>query len=555
LVRWIAIGWVVVFWRRGYLSLLDPDEAHYAELTRELVQDGGWLVPLLDGQPFIDKPVLFHWLQGLSFRLLGETEFAARLPTAIAALALFGVTRWVGRVLFGGRVGEWGALMLATIPATFALSRIAIFDMVFTAFLFGSLGCLLVASTERRPRLEWCGYGLLALAIMTKGPVALVVMGLFIITALLVPGEARAHVKRLHWKTGLPAAAIAASPWFLWMSWRFGQEFIQGYVLAGNLWYFTQPAQFSGRAVDHTFYLRTFAGAFFPWSVIAAGRAFDVIRTLRIGRSLNGGETLLWIWVVVVVGFFSLARFKLDHYVFPAAPACCLLAAQAWRLAAEDADGWLRGTRLSVLVVAAVLILAGSAGSVVLFELNLEVPPSAIALPLALAAGGIVMTLQAARLRWAVPPTAAVAVATLLTASAIVVAVGLPSFAPTRPSAPVASKLRQLTGPSSPVGLYRGERWRPSLRYYLGRPVHRLENPEQVRAFLARTEPAYVVMLRRDYVDLRRRGAPIHLLALQRTVVGNRGRGIRQQVWGYLVVATNVPLDYRIPEKRHRAPD
>ena len=92
--------------------------------------------------------------------------------------------------------------MLATIPATFALSRIAIFDMVFTTFLFGSVGCLLVASTERRPRLEWCGYGLLALAIMTKGPVALVVVGLFIITARLVPGDARAQVKWLHWKTG-----------------------------------------------------------------------------------------------------------------------------------------------------------------------------------------------------------------------------------------------------------------------------------------------------------------------------------------------------------------
>ncbi len=545
----------MVFWRRGYLTLLDPDEAHYAELTRELVRDGGWLVPLLDGEPFIDKPILFHWLQGLSFQLLGETEFAARLPTAIAALALFAVTRWVGSVLFGARVGESGALMLAAIPATFALSRIAIFDMVFTTFLFGSVGCLLVASTARRPRLEWCGYGLLALAIMTKGPVALVVVGLFIITAHLVPGDARAHVKWLHWKTGLLAAAIAASPWFLWMSWRFGREFIQGYVLAGNLWYFTQPAQFSGRAIDHAFYVRTFAGAFFPWSLIAAGRAFDVIRTLRMGRPPNSGETLLWIWMLVVIGFFSLARFKLDHYIFPAAPACCLLAAHAWRRAADDADGWLRGTRLSVLAVAALFILAGSAGSIILFELNLELPPIALALPLTLAAGGIVMTLQAGRQRWAVPSTAAVAVATMLTASAIVVAVGLPSFEVTRPTAHLANRLRQLTDASAPVGLYRAERWRPSLRYYLGRRVHRLENPEEVRAFLARAEPAYVVMLRREYVDLRRRGAPIHLLALRRTVIGNRGRGIRRQVWGYLVVATNVPLDYRSPRNHYPPPD
>ena len=95
-LRWIAIGWIVVFWRLGYPSLLDPDEAHYAELTREMLQSGSWLVPLLDGKPFIDKPVLFHWFQGLSVALLGESEFAARLPSAIAAIALFGVVRWTG---------------------------------------------------------------------------------------------------------------------------------------------------------------------------------------------------------------------------------------------------------------------------------------------------------------------------------------------------------------------------------------------------------------------------------------------------------------------------
>src|SRR5215210_2721344 len=62
-VGWIVVVWTVVFWRLGYLSLLDPDEAHYAQLTREMMRSRRWLVPLLDGAPFIDKPVLFHWLQ------------------------------------------------------------------------------------------------------------------------------------------------------------------------------------------------------------------------------------------------------------------------------------------------------------------------------------------------------------------------------------------------------------------------------------------------------------------------------------------------------------
>jgi 4-amino-4-deoxy-L-arabinose transferase and related glycosyltransferases of PMT family len=175
--------------------------------------------------------------------------------------------------------------MFATIPATFALSSIALFDMVFATFLFGAVGCLLIACRERRPRVEWCGYALLTLAVMTKGPVALGLVGLFLVTALLVSKGARAQVQTLRWKTGLFAVAVAASPWFLWMNWRFGSEFITAYLLAGNLWYFTQPAQFSAHAISHTFYARAFAGAFFPWSVIVMGRGIDALRSMRSGES------------------------------------------------------------------------------------------------------------------------------------------------------------------------------------------------------------------------------------------------------------------------------
>src|SRR5712691_7463907 len=88
-----AMAWVVVFGRLGWLSLLDPDEAHYAELTREMIRTRSWLVPLFDGMPFIDKPVLFHWLQMAAVAVCGDSAFALRLPSAIAGIALVWVTR------------------------------------------------------------------------------------------------------------------------------------------------------------------------------------------------------------------------------------------------------------------------------------------------------------------------------------------------------------------------------------------------------------------------------------------------------------------------------
>lgn len=537
----MAIGWIVVFWRLGYASLLDPDEAHYAELTREMLHAGSWLVPLLDGKPFIDKPVLFHWLQGVSVWLLGETEFAARLPSALSAIGLFAITRWVGTALFTAEVGSLGAVMFATIPATFALSSVAIFDMVFALFLFGAVACLMVAAKRASTRTEICGYALLTLAVMTKGPVALVLVALLVCAGYGASCQTRSAFRSLHWRTGLPAVAIAASPWFLWMQWRFGDEFVKGYLLAGNLWYVTQPIEFSARAINHTFYMRAFTGAFFPWSFVVAGRGVDVVRRLRGGASVETGERLLWLWALVVMGFFTVARFKLDHYIFPAAPACCIVAAHAWREAARDADGRLWGTRYGVLLVAAALIVGGSFGGVALSQLNLGLPAAAFVLPFAVFAGGVALLVQMERIKWRVPAGVGALLVMLLVSYTTVVAVGFPALERVRPTARVARQLARLSAPTAPVGLYRLERWRGSLRYYLNRPIDRIETFDALSAYLARPEPVYVVMLRRDYLELCNHNVAVHLLTAHRAVIGTTGRGFRRQHWGFLVVVSNVP--------------
>jgi len=537
----MAIGWIVVFWRLGYASLLDPDEAHYAELTREMLHSGSWLVPLLDNKPFIDKPVLFHWLQGASVLLLGETEFAARLPTALSAIGLFVITRWVGVALFSEEVGSLGAVMFATIPATFALASIAIFDMVFALFLFGAVGCLLVAGKRSSVRTELCGYLLLTLAVMTKGPVALVLVALLVGAGYAASSETRSVFRTLHWRTGLPAVAVAASPWFLWMQWKFGDEFVKGYLLAGNLWYVTQPIEFSARAISNTFYIRAFTGAFFPWSIVVVGRGVDVFRRLRANDPVGTGERLLWLWALVIVGFFSVARFKLDHYIFPAAPACCLIAAHAWREAAGDADDRLWGTRYGVLLISGLLIVGGSFGGVALTQLNLGLPAGAFVLPFAIFVGGAALLVQMERIGWRVPAGIGALVAMLLVSYTTVVAVGYPVLERVRPTARIARQLARVSPPSAPVGLYRLERWRGSLRYYLNRPIDRLETFEDLSAYLSRPEPAYVVMLRRDYLELNEHHIPVHLLTAHRAVIGTTGRGLRKQRWGFLVVVSNVP--------------
>ena len=267
----MAIGWIVVFWRLGYASLLDPDEAHYAELTREMLHSGSWLVPLLDGKPFIDKPVLFHWLQGASVLLLGETEFAARLPTALSAIGLFAITRWVGAALFGEEVGSLGArhvrddsgdvCAVVDCDLRHGVRAVSVRRRGLPARGGQAIqrphGAVRLCAADARGDDQRAGRVGPRRPVRRRGVRRL--------------ERDRTVFRALHWKTGLPVVAIAASPWFLWMQWRFGDEFVKGYLLAGNLWYVTQPIEFSARAINHTFYIRAFTGAFFPWSIVVVG--------------------------------------------------------------------------------------------------------------------------------------------------------------------------------------------------------------------------------------------------------------------------------------------
>jgi 4-amino-4-deoxy-L-arabinose transferase-like glycosyltransferase len=540
LLYWAAIAWIVVFWRLGYPSLMDPDEAHYAELTREMLRAHSWLVPLLDGHPYIDKPILFHWLQGASMLLLGPSEFAVRLPSALAALALFWTTRRAGIRMFGESVGEWGAVMFATIPATFMLASIALFDMVFTAFLFGALVCLAEASSTGSRRREALGYALLSMAVMIKGPVALVLIGLFCGTAWALGGELRARVGRLHWIAGLAAAAVAASPWFLWMFAHFGDAFVQGYVLAGNLYYFTQPESWSSRAISHVFYLRSFAGGFFPWSAVAVARLVELARRRVVADT---PERLLWIWTAVVVGFFSLARFKLDHYIFPAAPAICLLASKAWHDAADGVGDRGRAVRIVGIVLAALLVVCGTFAIVYMFELDLDLPVTAVLLPMALAAGGVAYMVRAAHVNWRLPRRPVMLTLALLATYAVAVDVGMPVLDNLRPTALVAGALRRHTPHEAQAGIYQLEQWRASLRYYAERPLAALSTPADIAAFLDSPAPRYVIIRRRDYQGLAAAGVPMHDLFHRHAVIGTRrsGSGLRRQLWGELLIVTNCP--------------
>ena len=541
--KWAAVCWIVVFWKLGAPALMDPDEAHYAQLTREMLRAGNWMIPLLDGLPYIDKPVLFHWLQGLAIAMLGETETAMRLPSAIAAIGLFWLTRWTGIELLGGRIGVRAWLMLATLPLTFMLGSIGVFDMVFTAFLFGAIAFALVAALRNRPRLQWLSYIFLSLAVMTKGPVALVLAGAFFLAGLACGRECRTALLSLRWVTGAVLSVLLSLPWFVWMYYALGWHFVHQYVLAGNIYYVTQPQSFSNRAFNHTLYVSTFFAGFFPWSIVVLGGAFDTIKRWRAAIKIPPEEILLWVWVGVVFLFFSLARFKVDRYVYPAAPACCLLAARAWMsisifrpdLAAARDNIF---ARWSIAALGLILVAAGAVGSFSLFDLGLELPRMALLIPISLAAGGLVLEATILRRRAVSPRLFSAVLVMLLLVYSGVMAIGMPVLERARPTAAIAENLRPKLSADDQIGLYRLEKWRFSLRYYLERPLSRLQSPSDVKEFL-NNKGGYILMFDEDLARLRNNGVRLRSVSERPAVTGTTGRGLRKQKWGALVVATS----------------
>jgi 4-amino-4-deoxy-L-arabinose transferase-like glycosyltransferase len=325
---WIAVSWIAIFWRLGYLPLLDPDEAHYAEITREMRRLGDYVVSRIDGVPLIDKPALFHWIQAGSMALFGETEFAARLPTALAALALAWTTYWLGKKLFGAETGERAALIFLLTPLTFALAHFAYYDMIFVAFLFGAIALLIVAAMENRRWLQVPAFILLSLAAQIKGPFVFIVVPAAAVVACLSK-DTRAYVLRIAWIPGLIAAGVLSLPWFVLMWRRFGDVFIRDYVLYNNVQLFAAPLY--RKSFHPFFYLRSGAASLFPWSLLLAGVAYGALRARVRAETMSPRRVVLWAWTVTVLVFFSASRFKLDHYIFPIVPAASLLVADAWQ--------------------------------------------------------------------------------------------------------------------------------------------------------------------------------------------------------------------------------
>ena len=515
---------VVLFWRLGAPTFWDPDEAHYAETTREMIATADWSAPYYNEQPFFDKPVLFHQLQGTAMRLVSDPELGARLVPALAALGLVAITVWFSTVMVSREVGIVAGLMLTACPGLFGLARYAILDTLFTMFMFGGAACLAVAALRDRPRLQWLGYVAIALGVQTKGPIALVLCGLTMLFLVAFSPDLRRRLLGLHWAFGLVIIVALSAPWFIYMYVRFKEGFVNGYILDENVRLFA-GSRFANQP-GFWFYFRILAAALLPWTGLLIGRLVDDVRVLIRGDRLDGVETMLWSWTLAVLGFFTLSTFKLDHYVFPAAPALCLLCARAW--SDVRADQWAKrnsAARVGLYLIGPILVAVGLGCGYFLIE-RLELPWGAAMVPMALTLTGAALA-ALANVRGALPPKVPwlVMIAMLVTYVGLILYV-LPALEQRKVVPDLAQWVATRAQPADRIASFRLNRWNPAYRFYVGRHMTFLEGAAEADAFFKDPRPFYCVMRRNAYDEFVAQGIPLKILHEREGMWATSGRAL-----------------------------
>jgi 4-amino-4-deoxy-L-arabinose transferase-like glycosyltransferase len=312
----IALASTIFFFHLGSYGLWEPDEGRYAEIAREMLQSGNAIVPHLNYVAYVEKPPLLYWLTTLSFWIFGISEFSARLPVALSAIAGVLATYCFALRAFGRRHGFLAGAILATTPLYAIMAQVITTDMLLTALVTIATFSFYLAWKEGG-RWCWVAYVAMGLAVMTKGPVGAAIPILTIMIFLGLNRELSGAITRFRAIPGLTLTAIISAPWFVAMTIR-EPGFFDFYFIGEHLRRAFE-ADYSHTEAFY-FYVPVILVGLLPWSILVP------FLTWR-SRPQNPARRFCVVAASVTIVAFSCASAKLIPYVLPAvAPLVVLIA-------------------------------------------------------------------------------------------------------------------------------------------------------------------------------------------------------------------------------------
>ena len=353
IVAWL--GWAI-----GLHPLTLPEEGRYVGVAWEMLRSGDWIVPTENGLPFFHKPPLFYWLTAASMQVFGPNVAAARFaPLLGACLATLGFWATTRRRA-GDAVANAAVLVLATMPFFFVAAQFANLDMLVAAFIalaivFAADAALDLRAGTANGRAIVLAWACMGLGVMAKGLIGIVLPGLVVLVWLVVSRQARS-IPRLLSPLGIAVFLLIVVPWFVAV-----QQQYPGFARYFFIYHHFERFVATGfnNARSWWFYLVALPLVTLPWSLWLVRARLRA--TADDDPDRRAWRQLMWIWLGVVIVFFSLPRSKPIGYSMPVLFPLAFLVAEpalaAWRQAGL---GWRRAVVASV--AGAVALCLGALG-------------------------------------------------------------------------------------------------------------------------------------------------------------------------------------------------
>ncbi|MFB3812565.1 MAG: ArnT family glycosyltransferase [Terriglobales bacterium] len=484
------------FFGLNAIGLTGADEPRYAQIAREMLARGDWVTPVLHGQPWLEKPVLYYWEAMVSYSIFGVSDWAARLPAAVDATALVFAVYLFARYLWHG-VELAAALITASCAFIVGFGHAASTDMPLSAaFAIGMLFWMAFEHDSRnddrsspRQKLWLAGFYLFtALGMLAKGPVAPLLAALIIMVLALLRRESRL-IWRTLWVPGIVLFLGVALPWYVLVELRTG-TFFRVFLLEHNLARYTTTVH--RHVQPFWFFVPIVLAALLPWALLALA---GLVRALRRWRESPSAQVLV-VWAVLPVVFFSFSDSKLPGYILPVVPAFALLAVTY--LYANV----LAGRRMDHFLLFGHALLSGATLAAVLLAPNLtsRVRPPQQAITLATSAGVITFAaimLVVRRAGWR--SVRLITLAPVILGVAFLLRFAAPTLDATFSARPVARELARLQPAKGPVAIFNAPREvEYGLGFYLNQPIPRYDRdaiPAAAHVLITRSAPSEIAAL------------------------------------------------------------
>jgi 4-amino-4-deoxy-L-arabinose transferase-like glycosyltransferase len=328
------------FFGLGAFGLTGADEPRYAQIAREMLARHDWIVPTLNGSPWLEKPALLYWKMMSSYAIFGVSDWAARIPAAFhAAAVVFGIFFFMRRFRFATELDA--AMIAASSAGMIGFGRGASTDMLVSAPFALSMMCWWTWHQENKKLWLLIFYGLLGVGALAKGPVAPALAVLVVGAYAALRRDGKIFLRSLSIPGFVLFFAIVL-PWYLAVQHQVPQ-FFRVFFIEHNL------ERFGTNLYQHSqpfwYYIPVFLLATIPWTLFAVPALIDAGRnawkrwrassqstnseSITIDAEADDGLTsFLFVWTLVPIIFFSISRAKLPGYILPSIPAAALLTAE-----------------------------------------------------------------------------------------------------------------------------------------------------------------------------------------------------------------------------------